>query len=68
MAARNQWILLLNSLFLPLSGFILGASLGQWFLSNDVAAFLGAIAGLTGGALACRRQSFDRIDIEEVLN
>jgi len=67
LSAGNRWILLFNSLYLPLLGFFAGAVLAQWLFGDDVLTFLGSVAGFGGGMLGCRAQKLDRVLIEEVL-
>lgn len=66
MRPADQWVLLVNTLLFPLLGFVAGAILAQWILPNDLAAFAGAVIGTGAGVLVCRKQSFDRVEIEEV--
>jgi positive regulator of sigma E activity len=66
MSSRNLWVLLLNTLLFPLGGFTAGAILVQWMYADDMLAFVGSMLGLGVGLLACRKQSFDRVVIEEV--
>ena len=67
MSSRDQWILLVNTLLLPLCGFLAGASLTYMVALNDLVAFGGALVGLGLGMAMCRRQSLERVVIEEVL-
>lgn len=68
MRPGDQCVLLVNTLIIPLCGFVAGASLAQWISANDLLAFAGAILGLGIGVVVCRRHSFDRVVIEEVSN
>ena len=42
---------------LPLSGLLVGALLGYWFIPGDTGAILTALAGLTAGAGIARRRA-----------
>ena len=64
----DRFVLLVNTLVMPLGGFIAGAIVAQWAHPGDVAAFAGAMVGLGIGLLICRGQSFERVVIEEVSN
>ena len=66
LSLRNLCVLLLNTLLFPLGGFMAGTILAQWMYADDMLAFVGSMLGFGMGLLACRKQSFDRVVIEEV--
>lgn len=57
-----------NSLGLPLIGFVMGASIAHFLSGSDFVTFSGALTGLGLGALLCRRQTLDLIEIREAVN
>lgn len=66
MTPRDLYVLLANTLLLPLVGFLLGAVLGQAVFENDWLALGGALVGFGVGMSLCRGQSLERVVIEEV--
>jgi len=66
MAPRDQWVLLVNTLLLPLCGFLAGTGITHLAFTNDLLTFAGALVGLGVGIAMCRRQSLESVVIEEV--
>ena len=63
---HNQMILLINSLLLPLLGFVLGGFVGQWIATNDMVVVGCAVIGLMLGVKVCKPQSQERLNICEI--
>lgn len=76
MSGTNQLWLLLNSLMLPLIGFLLGATLAnqlclakEWLTEEWLTELITVVFSLLGmaiGIIACRRFSVQRLTINEV--
>ena len=76
MSGTNQMWLLLNSLMLPLIGFLIGATLAnqllfvhEWFIQewlNELTTVVFSLLGMATGILACRKFTEQRLIINEV--
>ncbi|MFT5210852.1 MAG: hypothetical protein ACI9CE_002583 [Flavobacterium sp.] len=64
---NSQLSLLLNSLLLPLLGFVLGAVVAESLGSAEVQVILCSMIGLIIGILLCRKISISCLKIKEVL-
>ena len=64
---NSQISLLLNSLILPLLGFVLGAVVAESLGYTEVQVILFSIIGLITGILLCRKISIYCLKIKEVL-
>ncbi len=68
MTPRDQFIVLMNSLMIPLGGFLAGVLAGYlpgfpWFVQVAL-----SLAGMLIGVWLCKAQNFDRLKVKEVLN
>ena len=66
LSTEDQLILLLHSLLLPLAGFILGASLGQWMGWHEIVVLGGALLVMLLSVFMCKQQAHSKIKIVEV--
>ncbi|MFT7688922.1 MAG: positive regulator of sigma E activity [Candidatus Azotimanducaceae bacterium] len=62
----SQLLLLLNSLLLPLIGFIIGAIIAEFFALTEVQQVLSSLIGLVVGIVFCRKFSLTKLNIKEV--
>jgi len=67
MSIRSQCLLLLNSLLLPLLGFILGAVIAEGFKFAEGQVIVSSLIGLFTGILFCRKFSLRKLNIKEVV-
>jgi len=58
MSLREQTNLLLNSLMLPMAGFVLGSCLATSIDPSDPVVVMGALVGFLAGVVVCKRASF----------
>ena len=65
MTLGSQCWLLLNSLLLPLIGFILGAAVSFQQGSDDPGCVLSSLAGMALGILLCQKFAIQRLKITE---
>jgi positive regulator of sigma E activity len=61
MSPTNQLFVLLNTLWLPLLGFVLGVMIGSSLSSSEIFQVFVGLAGLLAGLAGCRRLEFSRI-------
>jgi len=66
MSLREQMNLLLNSLMLPIAGFVLGSCLAAWLDPSDSVVVMGALVGFLAGVVVCKRASFRALSIKPV--
>jgi len=66
MALPAQIFLLLNSLLLPLAGFLFAAAIGEFFNMEEGRLVLFSIFGLLVGILLCREFPGNGLNIKEV--
>ncbi|MFP6805774.1 MAG: SoxR reducing system RseC family protein [Pseudomonadales bacterium] len=66
LSTEDQLILLLHSLLLPLAGFILGASIGQWMGWHEIAVLGCALLVMLLSVFMCKQQAYSKIKILEV--
>jgi positive regulator of sigma E activity len=65
MNTKMQMKLLVNSILLPLFGFVAGALVADFLHINDLAALGCSLVGLALGVLACRRFSYAHLQISD---
>ena len=58
---KTQMSLLVNSLLLPLTGFLFGSGIAAFFNPSDVVVMIGALTGFVSGVFLCKRGGFDLI-------
>ncbi len=66
MSLREQLNLLLNSLMLPMAGFVLGSCLAAWIDPSDPVVVIGAVVGFVAGVFACKRASYSALSVKPV--
>jgi len=66
MSLREQTNLLLNSLMLPMAGFVLGSCLATWIDPSDPVVVMGALVGFLAGVVVCKRASFKALRFKPV--
>lgn len=68
LSARDRLLAMVNSLFLPLAGFIAGAIVANVVTASEVHIIAGSLVGLAAGVAACRIQPFHKLKIIEAYN
>lgn len=67
MTAGNLGLVAMNTLGLPLAGFVVGAVLADVLVGNDIGALSGSLIGFVSGFLACRAGTLDKVVIREAV-